>query len=78
MGEERRDRSEPPNPWVRVLITLVILGVGVYGVSCLVSGRLVTEGVVLEGTPARVVGAILAVLAAIGLVRTFYPRGTKH
>jgi hypothetical protein len=78
MGEERRNRAEPLNPWVRVLIALIALGVGVYGVSCLILGRLVTEGLVLEGIPARVVGATLAALAALTLVRTFYPRGRKH
>ena len=75
MGGGRRNRAEPPNPWVRALVALVTLGVGVYGVSCLVRGRLVTEGVVLEGTPARIVGAIVAALAAISLVRTLYPWG---
>jgi hypothetical protein len=53
------------------------LGVGAYGVSCLILGRLVTGGLVLEGIQARVVGAIIAALAAISLVRTFYPRGRK-
>jgi len=77
MGEQRRNRAEPPSPWVRALIALIALGVGAYGVSCLILGRLVTEGVVLEGIPARVVGATLAVLAALSLVRTFYPRGRK-
>jgi hypothetical protein len=52
--------------------------VGVYGVSCLIRGRLVTEGVVLEGIPARVVGAIIAVMAAISLVQTLYPWGRKN
>ena len=78
MGGERRNRAEPPTPWVRTLVALVTLGVGVYGVSCLIRGRLVSEGVNLEGAPARVVGAIIAVLAAITLVRTLYPRGRKH
>jgi hypothetical protein len=62
---------------VRTLVALVILGAGVYGVSCLIRGRLVSEGVALEGTPARVVGAIIAALAAISLVRTLSPRGRK-
>jgi hypothetical protein len=78
MGKERRNRAEPLNPWVRGLVALVSLGVGAYGVSCLILGRLITEGVVLEGIPARVVGAIIAALAAISLVRTCYPRGRKH
>jgi hypothetical protein len=70
-------RMKPPNPWVRALVALVTLGVGGYGVSCLIRGRLVTEGVVLEGIPARVLGAIVAAIAAISLVRTLYPRGRK-
>jgi hypothetical protein len=44
----------------------------------LVRGRLVTEGFVLEGVPARVVGGILAALAAVAVVRTIYPREGKH
>jgi hypothetical protein len=56
----------------RVLVTL---GMGVYGVNCLIRGRLVSEDVVLEGIPARVVGAIIAALAAIMLARNLYPRG---
>jgi hypothetical protein len=63
---------------VRALVALVALGVGVYGVVCLIRGRLVTEGVVLEGIPARVVGATIAAIAAISLVRTLYPRERKH
>jgi len=63
---------------VRAIVTLVTLGVGGYGVSCLIGGRLVTEGVVLEGVPARVVGAIIAGVAAITLARTLYPREGKH
>ena len=42
MGEGRRNRAEPPKRWVRVLVALVALGVGVHGVSCLIRGRLVT------------------------------------
>ena len=78
MGGGRRNRAEPPNPWVRALVALVTLGVGVYGISCLIRGRLVTEDVVLEGIPARVVGAIIAAIAAIALVRTLDPRGRNH
>jgi hypothetical protein len=52
--------------------------VGVYGVSCLIRGRLVSEGVVLEGAPARVVGALIAALAAMTLARSLYGRGRKH
>jgi hypothetical protein len=63
---------------VRILVALVTLGVGVYGVSCLIRGRLVSEGVVLEGAPARVVGALMAALAAITLARSLYGRGRKH
>jgi hypothetical protein len=77
MGEGR-NRAEPPGPWVRALVALVALGVGVYGIICLIRGRLVTEGIVLEGMPARVVGALLAVLAAVTLFRTLYPRGREH
>src|SRR5262249_11035629 len=77
MGGGRRNRAEAPSPWVRALVALVILGVGVYGVSCLIRGRLVTEGVVLEGLPARVVGALIAALAAISLARTLYPGGKR-
>jgi hypothetical protein len=62
---------------VRAVIALVALGVGVYGVSCLIHGRLVTEGIVLEGGPARVVGGIIAGVAAITLARTLYPRCRK-
>ena len=72
MGAGRRNRAEPRNPWVRALAALVTLGVGVFGVSCLIRGRLVEEGVVLEGAPARVIGAAIAVLAAITLAQTIY------
>ena len=78
MGEGRRNRAEPPKRWVRAVIALVALGVGVHGVSCLIRGRLVTEGVVLEGVPARVVSALIAGVAAITLARTLYPRRRKH
>ena len=78
MGEGRRNRAEPPKRWVRAVIALVALGVGVHGVSCLIRGRLVSEGVVLEGAPARIIGAIIAGAAAISLARTLYPRGRKH
>jgi hypothetical protein len=78
MGGERRNQAEPPNPWVRALVALVTLGMGGYGVSCLIRGRLVSEGVVLEGAPARIIGAIIAGAAAISLARTLYPRGRKH
>jgi hypothetical protein len=77
MGRERRNGAEPPNPWVRALVALVTLGVGVSGVICLIRGRLVSEGVVLEGVPARVVGAIIAGLAVLALARTLYPRGKR-
>jgi hypothetical protein len=73
MGEGRRNRAAPPSPWVRILVALVALGVGVYGVSCLIRGRLVSEGVVLEGAPARVVGAAIAGIATVALIRTLYP-----
>jgi hypothetical protein len=63
---------------VRALVALVILGVVIYGASCVIRGKLVTEGMVLEGMPARVVGAIIAALAAISLVRTLYPREREH
>jgi hypothetical protein len=43
MGGGRRNRAEPPKRWVRALVALVALGVGVSGVSCLIRGRLVTE-----------------------------------
>jgi hypothetical protein len=77
MAGKRRNRTEPPPRWVRAVIALVTLGVGASGVSCLIRGRLVTEGIVLEGVPARVVGGIVAGLAAISLARTLYPRGRK-
>jgi hypothetical protein len=77
MGGGRRNRAEPLSPWARALTALVTLGVGAYGVSCLIRGRLVTEGVVLEAVPARVVGAIIAAMAAIALVRTLVP-GSKR
>jgi hypothetical protein len=63
---------------VRVVVALVVLGVGAYGVICLIRGKLVTEGVVLEGAPARVVGALIAALAAITLARSLYPRRRKR
>jgi len=78
MRGEHRKRVEQPKLWVRILVALVTLGVGVSGVMCLIRGRLATEGVVLEGAPARVVGAIIAVLATLSLVRTLTPRGRKH
>jgi hypothetical protein len=78
MGGGRRDRAESPSPWLRAVVALVTLGVVAYGVSCLIRGRLVTEGVVLEGVPARVVGAAIAALAAISLARTIYPWGRKR
>jgi hypothetical protein len=78
MGGERRNRAERPHLGVRIVVALVTLGVCVYGLVCLIRGRLVTEGVVLEGVPARVVGAVIAALAAIGLVRTLWPRRKKH
>jgi hypothetical protein len=59
-------------------VALVTLGVIVYGVSCLIRGRLVSEDVVLEGPSARIVGAVIAALAAISLVRTLYPWGRKR
>jgi hypothetical protein len=52
--------------------------VGAYGVVCLIRGRLVMEGFVLEGFPARMVGGMIAVLAAISLVRTLYRGERKH
>jgi hypothetical protein len=78
MGGGRRDRAESPSPWTRAIVALVTLGVLAYGMICLIRGRLVTEGVVLEGVPARVVGGTIVVLAAIALARTIYPRGRKH
>jgi hypothetical protein len=63
---------------VRALVALVALGVGVSGLSCLIRVRLVTEGLVLEGVPARVVGALIARVAAITLARTLYPRWRKQ
>ena len=76
MAEERHNRPEPLSPWARAVVAVVILGVGAYGVVCLIRGRLVTEGFVLEGFPARMVGGMIAVLAAISLVRTLY-RGER-
>jgi hypothetical protein len=78
MGEKRRNRAEPPNPWVRAFVILIALAAGVYGVYCLIVGRLVTEGMVLERTPARLLGAAVAAVSAITVVRTFYPRRTEH
>jgi hypothetical protein len=72
MRERRQNRAGRPSLWVQVLVALVTLSVGVYGVSCIIRGRLVSEGVVLEGTSARVVGAIIAALSAISLVRSLY------
>jgi hypothetical protein len=76
MAQERQNQAEPLSPWVRALVAVVILGAGVYGVICLIRGRLVTEGFALEGFPARMVGGMIAVLAAISLVRTLY-RGER-
>jgi hypothetical protein len=78
MGGGRRDRAESPSPWLRRIVVLVTLGVAAYGISCLIRGRLVTEGVVLEGAPERVVGATIAAVAAITLTRTIYPRRKKR
>jgi hypothetical protein len=78
MGGGRRNRVEEPSRWVRALVVLVALGVGAYGVSCLVRGRMVTEGVRLEGPPARAVGAVVATIAAVSLVRALYPRGREQ
>jgi hypothetical protein len=63
---------------VRVVIALVTLGVFVYGIYCLVAGRLVSEGMVLEGIPARLLGATIAVLAVITMARTIYLQGGKR
>jgi hypothetical protein len=57
---------------VRVVVVLLTLGVGVYGIICVIRGRLVSEDVVLTGAPARIVGAVLAALAAFSLVRSIY------
>jgi hypothetical protein len=78
MGDERPNRSAPPGIGVRALVALICLATGAYGVVCIVRGRLVTEGIVLQGTSARIVGAMLAALAGVTLVRTFYPRRTKR
>ena len=78
MAEERHNRSEPLSPWARAFVAIVILGVGAYGVICLIRGRLVTEGFVLEGLSARMVGGLIAVLATILLVRTLHPRWRKQ
>lgn len=77
MGGGRRNRAEPPNPWLRALGVLMTLGVGAYGVSGLIHGRLVNESEVLEGVPARVTGAIMVALASILLARRLYPRGEQ-
>ena len=74
MEREQPNRPEPVNPWVRALVLLVTLGVGGYGIICLVRARMVTEGVVLEGFLARIVGAIIAGLAAISLIRSLHAR----
>ena len=78
MEEEPRNRTKTPSPWVRTIVVLVSLGVGVYGVSCLIRGKLVSEGVVLEGGPARVVGATIAVIAAVSLARTLLSNNRKR
>jgi hypothetical protein len=77
MGKAQRDQAESPSLWVRALVVLVALGVLVHGIYCLIHGRLETEGIVLEGVPARLVGASVAVFAAIVLAQTVYPRGKK-
>src|SRR5262249_19619897 len=78
MGDERPKRSGPPGRGVRALIALICLVTGGYGVVCFIRGRLVTENIVLQGTSARVVGAMIAALAVVTLVRTFYPRRTER
>jgi hypothetical protein len=78
MAEERHNRPEPLSPWARAFVAIVVLGVGAYGLICLIRGRLVTEGVVLEGFSARVVGGMIAALATISLVRTLHPRWRKQ
>ena len=78
MGDERPKRSAPPGIGVRVLLTLICLATGSYGVVCIVRGKLVTEGIVLQGTSARLVGAMIAGPAGVTLVRTFYPGRTKR
>jgi hypothetical protein len=57
---------------VRTFVVLLTLGVIGYGLSCMVRGRLVSEGITLEGVPARIVGAGVAGLAGIALVRSIY------
>jgi hypothetical protein len=52
------------------LVVLVALGVIGYGLVCVVRGRLDTEGVVLEGVSARLLGAAVAGAAAVTLVRS--------
>ena len=78
MGDRGGDRAGPPSPWVRAFVALVTLAAGAYGVVCLARGRLVSEGVVLEGTPERVVGGIVAALAVLTLARTIFPGGRKR
>ncbi len=72
MRSEQQEPVEPPGLGVQILVILVTLGVGGYGVFCAIRGRLVSEGVVLEGTPARIVGGMLVTLAAVSLVRSIH------
>jgi hypothetical protein len=72
MGTQQEEEVQPPSPWVRAVVVLLTLAVGGYGVICLIRGRLVSEDVVLTGAPARIVGAVLAALAIVSLLRSIY------
>jgi hypothetical protein len=72
MGGRRRKGDEPPGPWLRAVVVLLTLGVAGHGILCMIRGRLVSEEVVLEGAPARLVGAVVAALALVTLVRSVY------
>jgi hypothetical protein len=60
MESQQEQRTETPSPWARAFNVFLGVGVVSYGVFCAIRGRLVSEGTVPEGTPARIVGAVVA------------------
>jgi hypothetical protein len=71
--EESQENTAPLALWVRVLAVLVGLGVIAVGVYMAVTGTWVYEDHALaEGVPARVVGAMVATIGVVSLVRSAY------
>jgi hypothetical protein len=69
--KESRNRAEPPGLWVRIVVVLVALGVIATGIYIAVTGKWVFEDMAYaEGLPARIVGGVVAVVGAVGLVRS--------